>query len=256
MDEGVIFTHLYNKGFKFSQIAKEMDISISKAKKLRSRLELPKRFSNLHPYRKKQVEEVAELYKGGSSTIIIADKLNITSETVRRILIKKGIKRRNTNGLNKDKIQVQNKIICDMYISGKKINNISEITDISKRAIFKRLNKLGIERNRKPHNEIGKVYDTPIKEFYSKGNSINEISNSLELTKSFVTYRLGIIFPEGTSYKIFYFSKLTNRWKKMNKVLNRIELDKQKKRLKMRLGYKPTLKIKIHIPFDNNFSSF
>jgi len=253
MDEGVIFTHLYNKGFKFSQIAKEMDISISKAKKLRKRLGLPKRYSKLNPYRKKRVEEVVELYKGGSSTIIIADKLNITSETVRRILIKKGINRRNTNGLSKDKIQVQNKIICDMYISGKKINNISEIADISKRAIFKRLNKLGIERNRKPHNEIGKVYDKTIKEFYGKGNSINDISKNLELTKSFVTYRLGVIFPEGTAYKIFYFSKLTNRWKKMIKVTNRIELDKQKKRLKMRLGYKPNLKIKIWIPFDSSW---
>jgi hypothetical protein len=244
MNEGVQFTHLYNKGLRFKQIAKEMNISISKAKKLRSKLGLPKRYSSLHPYRKLQVERVIELYKEGNSTLIISKKLSLNPESVRKILIKNKIERRNTNGLSLPKVTKQNKLICDMYITGKPVKKICNKAEISKRAVFKRLKKMGISRNRKPHHEIGKIYDNTIKAEYTTGKSINDISRKLEVTKSFVTYRLSQIFPDGTEYRLFYFSNLTNKWKKMQKVPTRIDLDKQRKRLKMRLGYSPKVRIK------------
>jgi hypothetical protein len=106
---------------------------------------------------------------------------------------------------------------------------------------------MGINRNRNPHNEIGNIYDPRIKSFYKTGDSINKISEVLNLSKSFVTYRLNLIFPEGTEYKLFYLSKLTNKWKKMTRVTTRKELDKQRKRLNMRLGYEPEVKIKTYV---------
>jgi len=246
MDEGVKFKELYYRGLKYKEIAKEIRISVSKAKKLSRRLGLPKRYSKTNPYRKKQVETMVELYKGGNSTLMISNKLNLNPETIRRTLIREGIKRRNTNGLPEKRIKKQNKIICDMYIAGKPITNICEFADISKRAIFKRLKTMGINRNRNPHNIIGDHYDLKIGESYKAGESINKISEIFRLSKSFVTYRLNLIFPEGTEYKLFYLSKLTNKWKKMTKVTSRKELDKQRKRLSMRLGYGPQVKIKIY----------
>lgn len=229
------FKELYLSGKKNKEIAVIFNISIPTVKRMAKKLSLPKKYSKEYPIRFKNMAETFKLYSLGIGTYKIAKKLCISEESARRYLQRQGVQLRHTSGLTRDKIEEQNKIISKMYTNGTPIRDICSTVGLGIHGVMNRLRLMRIPRNRNVHQHVGDRYDGLIRNDFLNGKSVKEIKNKFQKYNgngNFVVYRIKYIFKD-THFRLKYFSRLTKRWKVINKTYPTVlELRNAKMRVK------------------------
>lgn len=229
------FICLWNSKRQEKDIAKDLGISVPSVRRLRKHYKLENKYSNNHPARKELIQKAIEMYTGEKpvGTIIIARRLGLHDETVRRYLHESGIPIRCAgNGLTKEKIADQNNIIKEMYGCGKTLKEISKLTGVGKHGIDKRLTYMGVPRLRHPYCPLSLEKNADIKKMFESGKNLAEISQITGLNMTTIKYRITKAIFKDCEFKLSWRTEGSRTWKtSVNTVTSIQELKKQKNKV-------------------------
>lgn len=97
--------------------------------------------------KQKNIIECIELYKAGISFVKIAKKLGYARKTLRKYLVKNGIKIKKRGMYKK---QISSKIISNLYLSGISMKEIAKRFEVSNSFICNRLKINGTKKRKRP----------------------------------------------------------------------------------------------------------
>jgi transposase len=87
------------------------------------------------------ITEAIDLYKNGLSLKEVGKNLGVSESTIRKELLKNSVKMRSRGNRGKNKIDIDDLILVEMYLDGMSLRQIAEIHGVCHQTVSNRLKK-------------------------------------------------------------------------------------------------------------------
>lgn len=141
------------------------------------------------------IDEAAALYRSGMSLEQVADRCDVSSGTIRRRLLEKGVAMRRPGGLTGAGLdEPEMETLAALYRAGHCLAEISAVTGLSDATVSRRLRAAGVKTRRtgSAKRAIQPLVDVEwCRQMRAEGHSVDEIAGWLGVEPLVVAVQMG-----------------------------------------------------------------